>query len=168
MVGVIQPTGRQHVMLYLLVLTVGMVKYDNVILVIIVKVKQQTKQLAHLDPTPPTKDPLFASNAHPVPMPTRLVPCRVKIVTLLPTNPNPMRRNAFQCKKDTTNRVQRPKLNARRVKQDVVATKRVKIVTLGCTKTCPATPRALNAPVDLATKPKAPRHAMRCLLVRTV
>jgi hypothetical protein len=31
-----------------------------------------------------------------------------------------------------------------------------------------ATPRAANAPVDLATKPKDPQHAMVFLLVRTV
>ena len=48
-----------------------------------------------LDPTPPTMDPLDALNAHQVPMPTRLVPSRVKIVVLIPTNPNPMLQNAI-------------------------------------------------------------------------
>ena len=45
---------------------------------------------------------------------------------------------------------------------------RVTIVKLGRINIFPATPRALNAPVDLATKPKVPRHAMRCLLDPTV
>ncbi len=31
-----------------------------------------------------------------------------------------------------------------------------------------ATPRAVNAQSVLVTKPKVPRHAMRCLLVRTI
>jgi hypothetical protein len=44
----------------------------------------------------------------------------------------------------------------------------VKSVLSGSFKVCPATPRVTNAPVDLATKPKVPRHAMVFLLVRTV
>ena len=49
-----------------------------------------------------------------------------------------------------------------------MATLLVTIVTLGRINIFPATPRALNAPVGLATKPKVPRHAMVFLLVRTV
>ena len=45
---------------------------------------------------------------------------------------------------------------------------RVTIVKLGRINIFPATPRALNAPVDLATKPKVPRHAMVFLLDPTV
>ena len=43
----------------------------------------------------------------------------------------------------------------------------VKPVLSGSFKICPATPRVTNAPVDLSTTPKVPRHAMRYLLVRT-
>ena len=45
---------------------------------------------------------------------------------------------------------------------------RVTIVKLGRINNFPATPRALNAPVDLLTKPKVPRHATQCLPVSTV
>ena len=45
---------------------------------------------------------------------------------------------------------------------------RVTIVKLGRINIFPATPRALNAPVDLATQLKVPRHAMLSLLDRTV
>tara|TARA_B110000091_G_scaffold112005_1_gene121219 strand:+ start:13 stop:339 length:327 start_codon:yes stop_codon:yes gene_type:complete len=76
-----------------------------------------------------------------------------KIVKRMHTNPNPMLRNAFQCKKVSTNQVQQAKSNAQRVKQDVVATLRVTIVKLDRIKIYPATPRVANAPVDLATKP---------------
>ena len=96
--------------------------------VIFAKVKPPIKLLARPDPTPPTKDPLHALNAHPERMPTLLVPKLVKIVTVIPTNPNPMLRNAFQCKKDSTNPVQQPKSNARRVKLELVVTKVVMIV----------------------------------------
>ena len=79
-----------------------------------------------------------------------------------------MLRNAFQCKNVIINRAQQLKSNARRVKQDVVATQHAKIVQLDRTKTYPATPRAVTAPVDLATKPQVPRHAMLSLPDRTV
>ena len=45
---------------------------------------------------------------------------------------------------------------------------RVTIVKLGRIKIFPATPRALNAPLGLATRPKVPRHAMVFLLDPTV
>ena len=45
---------------------------------------------------------------------------------------------------------------------------RVTIVKSGRINIFPATPRVLNAPVDLATKPKVPRHAMVFLLDPTV
>jgi hypothetical protein len=105
-----------------------MVLLKNVIQVIFVKVRPPIKQLAHPDPTPPTKDPLPALNAHLARMPTLLVPQRAKCVILIPTKRNPMLRNAFQCKKGITNRVRQPKSNARRVKQELGVTKRVTIV----------------------------------------
>ena len=46
--------------------------------------------------------------------------------------------------------------------------RRVTIVKLGRINIFPATPHALNAPVDLVTKPKVPRHAMVFLLDPTV
>ena len=45
---------------------------------------------------------------------------------------------------------------------------RVTVVKLGRINIFPATPRVLNAPVDLSTKPKVPRHATQCLPVPTV
>ena len=106
--GAIQPVGRQRVLLYLLVLT-GMVLYENVIQVIIVKVKQQTKSNVYQDRMLQEQDPLHALNAHPERMPTLLGPTPVKSVTLIPTNPHPMLRNAFQCKKGSTNPAQQLK-----------------------------------------------------------
>ena len=91
------------------VLTISMVLLKNVIQVIFVKVKPPIKPLADPEPTPPTKDPLPALNAHPERMPILLVPYLAKTVTTIPTNPIPMLRNAFQCKKGSTNRDQQPK-----------------------------------------------------------
>ena len=125
----------------------------NVKQVIIAPVKPPIKPLAYPDPTPPKKDPLRALNVHPGRMPILLVPKFARSVTMMHTNRNLMLRNVFQCKKVSTNRVQQPKSNAQRVKQDVVATLRVTIVKLDRIKIYPATPRVANAPVDLATKP---------------
>ena len=58
----------------------------------------------------------------------RPVPLRVIRVATMHTNRNPMLQSAFQCKKDFTDRAQRPKSNARRVKQELGVMKRVKIV----------------------------------------
>ena len=63
---------------------------------IFVEVKPPIKPLAPPDLTPPTKDLLNALNAHPERMPTLSVPKPAKIAILIPTNRNPMRRNAFQ------------------------------------------------------------------------
>ena len=49
-----------------------------------------------------------------------------------------------------------------------MATQHAKIVALDGFKIYLAILRAANVPVDLATKPKVPRHAMPCLLVPTV
>jgi len=105
-----------------------MVLLKNVLQVIFVKVKPPIKLRAHPDPTPPTKDPLYALNVHLERMPTCLAPLIAKLVILIPTNTNPMLRNAFQCKKGTTNRVQQPKSNARRVKRAVVVVQPAMIV----------------------------------------
>ena len=97
--------------------------------VIIALVKPPIKLLAHLDFTPPKKDPLPALNAHPERMPIRFVPQLAKIVTAMHSNRDSMLRHAFQCKQGITNRAQQPKSSAQRVKQELVVTKRVKIVT---------------------------------------
>jgi hypothetical protein len=62
-----------------------------------IKMHPATKRVlvAHLDPTPSKKGPPHALNAHPERMPILLVPLIAKIVTLIPTNRNPMLRNAF-------------------------------------------------------------------------
>jgi hypothetical protein len=145
-----------------------MAHFEPAIKVIIALVKPPIKPLAHLDFTPPKKDPLPALNVHPERLPILFVPQLAKIVTAMHSNRDSMLRHAFQCKQGITNPVQQPKSNAQRVKQDLVATQHAKIVALDGFKIYQATPRAANAPVDLATKPKVPRHAMRCLLVRTV
>jgi hypothetical protein len=92
-----------------------MVLQKNVVQVIFAKVKPPIKPLARPDPTPPTKDPLHALNAHPERMPILLVPYLAKNVTLSPTNSNPMLRNAFQCRKDSTKQAQQLKSNVRPV-----------------------------------------------------
>ena len=153
---------------FLLDFTMLMVLQKNVVQVIFAKVKPPIKPLAHPDPTPPTKDPLRALNAHPARMPTLLVPHLAKVVTVIPTNRNSMLQNAFQCKKGSTNRVQQPKLNARWVKQEAVAMLRVTIVKLGGSKNYQATLRAVNAQLVLVTKLKVLRRAMLSLLDRTV
>ena len=86
----------RHAMLSLLDLTVGTVKCVNVKRDITAPVKPPIKPLAHPDPTPPTKDPLHALNVHLERMPTCLAPLIVKTAILIPTNRNPMLRNAFQ------------------------------------------------------------------------
>jgi hypothetical protein len=164
----IQHRKQQVATLFLLGFIVLMVLLKNVIRVIFAKVKPPIKPLAFLDPTPPKKDPLRALNVHPGRMPILSVPYLAKIVATMHTNQNPMLRNAFQCKRVITNQDQQPKSSAQRVKQDVVATQHVKIVKLGRINIFPATPRAVTAPVDLATKPKVPRHAMLSLLDPTV
>ena len=145
-----------------------MAHFEHVKKGIFVKVQPPIKPLAHPDSTPPNQDPLRALNAHPERMPILFVPKFAMFVPKIPTNRNPMLRNAFQCKKGSTNRVPQPKSNVRRVKLEVVATQHVKIVTLGYTKTCPATPRALNAQLALATKPNVRQHAMQSLLGHTI
>jgi hypothetical protein len=56
----------------------------------LVWVEPPIKPLVIMDSTPPKKDLLHASNAHPAPMPTRLAPLIVKSAMMIPTNLNPM------------------------------------------------------------------------------
>ena len=69
---------------------------------------------------------MHALNAHPERMPTLSVPKLAKLVALIPTNPNPMLRNALQCKKGSTNPAQQPKSNVQRVKEETVVVQLVK------------------------------------------
>ena len=77
-----------------------------------------------------------------------LVPSRVKTVTLVPTNRNPILRNAFLCKKDTTGPVQQPKSNVQRVKQETVVIQLVKNATEEDFKPWRETPHVCIVPVD--------------------
>jgi hypothetical protein len=101
---------------------------------------------------------------------TLLLPAPLLVIraATMNTNRNPMLRNAFQCEKGSTNPVQQLKLNARRVKRALVVTLRAKIAKEDGFKNYPATLRAVNAQLALATRLKVPRHAMRSLRVRTV
>ena len=102
-----------------------MVLLKNVIQDIIAKAKPPIKQLAHRDSTPPNQDPLPALNVLPERMPTPMVPHLAKIVAMTHTNRTPMLRNAFQCKKGTTNRVPQHKWFVQPVKQAVVVVQHV-------------------------------------------
>jgi hypothetical protein len=125
----------RHAMQSLLDLTVGTVKFVNVKQVIIALVKLPIKLLVILGRTPRKQDRLYALNVHPAHLPTQLAPFIVKTAMMIPTSRNPMLRNAFQCKKGTTNPARQPKLNARRGKQELVVMKRVKSVKLDRIKT---------------------------------
>ena len=96
-------------MRYLLVRTVGTVKYVNVKQVIIAPVNPPTRPRVILGHIQPAQNQFRVLNAHPERMPILLVPQLAKSVKTMHTNPNPMLRNAFQCKKGITNRVQQPK-----------------------------------------------------------
>ena len=117
----------RHAMLSLLDRTVGTVKYVNVKQVIIAPVKLQTKRLVVLGRMQPVQNQFRVLNAHQARMRLFLVPKLAKIVTVIPTNLNPMLRNAFECKKVSTNPVQQPKLFVQRVNRVLVVTQRAKI-----------------------------------------
>ena len=129
-----------------------MAHFEHVTRVIFAKVKPPIKPLVYPDPTPTKKDPLRALNVHLGRMPTSLGPYLVKNVTTMRTNLNPMLRNAFQCKKVSTNRAQQPKSNVQRVKQELVAMQHAILVRLVGFKNYQAIPRAVNVPLDLATQ----------------
>ena len=120
----------------------------NVIRVTFVKVGSPIKPLAHLDSTPPTKGPFCALNAHPGRMPILSVPYLAKIVTTMHTNQNPMLRDAFQCKKVSTNLVQPPKLFVQRVNPVPVTTQCAKTAEKERSKTLQVKPPATTAPAD--------------------
>jgi hypothetical protein len=86
-----------------------MAQYENVILVIIAKVKRQTKLNVYQDPMLQEKGQFYVLNAHPERMPTLSVPKLAKIVKTMHTNQNPMLRYAFQSTKGFTGPVQQPK-----------------------------------------------------------
>jgi len=140
------PKVPRRAMVFLLVRTVGMAHFEHVIQVIFVKVRLPIKPRAHLDPTRQKQDPLHASNVHLEHMPTRWAPLIVKTAVVIPTNRHPMLRNAFQCKKGSTNQGQQPKLNARRVKQEAVAMQRAKSVWKEHSKVNQEEPFVTNAP----------------------
>ena len=104
-----------------------MAHFEHVIRVIFAKGKPPIKPLAYQDLTPPKQAPLPALNAHLERMPILMVPRRAKNAATMPTNRDPMRQNAFQCKKGSTNLAQQLKSNARPVKQEAVAKKSAKI-----------------------------------------
>ena len=111
---------------------------------------------------------MHALNAHLERMLNLLVPSRVKIVTLVPTNRNPILRNAFQCKKDTTGPVQQPKSNVQRVKQETVVVQLVKNATEEDFKPWRETQHVSIVPVGGVIQPMGRRHVMLCLRVLTV
>ena len=104
-----------------------MAHFEHVTRVIFAKVKPPIKPLARPDLTPPKQAPLLALNVHLERMPILMVPQCAKTAATMPTNQNPMRQNAFQCKKGSTNLAQQLKSNARPVKQEAVAKKSAKI-----------------------------------------
>ena len=83
-------------MLFLLDPTVGTVKCVNVKQVIFAKVKPQTKLLVILGRMQPVQNQYRVLNVHRALLQHCLVPQLAKIVTVIPTNRNPMLRNAFQ------------------------------------------------------------------------
>ena len=84
--GVTKPGVLPHAMLYLLVPTVGVVKFMNVMLVIFVLVPIETKQPVHQDRTQPVKSRSRVFLVHPVLMRILAVPYTAKIATMTNTN----------------------------------------------------------------------------------
>ena len=84
--GVTKPGVQLHAMLYLLVPTVGMVKYMNVMLVIFVLVQIETKQHAHQDRTQRVQNLFRVFLVRPVLMRILMVPYTAKIATMTNTN----------------------------------------------------------------------------------
>ena len=90
------PKDPQHAMRCLLDRTVGMVKYVTVKQVIIAPVNPPTKPLVILGRMQLVQNQFRVLNVHPERMRLLLVPQLATIATLIPTNRNPMLRNAFQ------------------------------------------------------------------------
>ena len=84
--GVTKPGVQLHAMLYLLVPTVGVVKFMNVRLVIFVLVPRGIKQPAHQDRTQPVKSRSRVFLVRPVRMQILVVPYTAKIATMTNTN----------------------------------------------------------------------------------
>jgi hypothetical protein len=93
---VTEPKVLLRAMVFLLVRTVGTIKFVNVKLVIFAPEKPQTKPLVNLDRTQPKQVPSHALSVHPVR--TLLCPVLVPviIVVTMNINENPMLPNAFQ------------------------------------------------------------------------
>ena len=122
-----KPKVPRHAMLSLLDRTVGTVKYVNVKQVIIAPVKPPTKPLVTLGRMQPVQNQYRVLNVHRALLQHCLVPQLAKIVTVVPTNRNPVKRSAFQCKQVSINPVQQPKLFVQRVNPVLVVTQRAKI-----------------------------------------
>ena len=163
---VTKPKVLRRAMRYLLVRTVGTVQYVNVKQVIIAPVKPQTKRLVFLGPTQPAQNQFRVLNVHLARMPILLVPQLATSVATMHTNRNPMLRNAFQCKKGSTNRAPQPKSNVRRVNPVPGATQRAKIAWKEHSKPLQVKPPATTAPADgeipATARPAAtPYHRVR-------
>jgi hypothetical protein len=155
-------------MRYLLVRTVGTVKYVNVKQVIIAPVKPQIKLRVLLVRMQPDQNQFRVLNALPERMPTLLVPYLAKIVALIPTNGNPMLRNVLKSKVVITVLVQQPKWSVQPVNPVPVATPHAKIAGKERSKALQVKPLATTAPADGAmtatVRPAAtPYHRGRTL-----
>ena len=84
--GVTKPEVLLHAMLYLLVPTVGMVKFMNVMPVIFVLVQIEIKQHVHQDRTQRVKSPSRVFLVRPVLMRILAAPYTAKIATMTNTN----------------------------------------------------------------------------------
>jgi hypothetical protein len=84
--GVTKPEVPPHAMLYLLVPTVGMVKFMNVMLVISVLVQIEIKRHVHQDRTHRVKSLFRAFLVRPVLMRILAVPYTAKIATMTNIN----------------------------------------------------------------------------------
>ena len=104
-----KPKVQQRAMRCLRDPTVGTVKYVNVKQVIIAPVKPPTKPLVILGRMQPVPNQFRVLNVRPERTRLLLVPQLAKIVTTMHINRNSMRRNAFQCKKGSTNPAQQLK-----------------------------------------------------------
>ena len=84
--GVTKPGVLPHAMLYLLVPTVVVVKFMNVMLVIFVLVQIEIKQHAHQDRTRPVQNQFRVFLVRPVLMQILAVPYTAKIATMTNIN----------------------------------------------------------------------------------
>ena len=138
--GVIQSRDRRHVMLYLLVLTVRMAQYENVILVIIAKVKRQTKPNVYQDHMQQQLDRFYVFNVQLVHMPRRMEQLIVIRVVMMNINPIRVLQIVYSFEKDFIVQEQQRKWNVQRVKEETVVMKLVNNATKEDFKTWRETP----------------------------